>query len=395
VNGKVMKLSETQHMPSVVLHVSPGGLEHGGGIGRMIGYMIDAWRERPDQPEMWVLDTRGAGHIAVSPWHFARCLFTLAVMTPQRPLLHVHVAGRGSTIRKIILVHLARLLCLPVVLHLHDYDYRQSLKRFPKPIRLAAASMFRVADRIVVLGPSDRDLVEIELGVRPERVTVIPNAVPAAPRKRTATAPGAPVQILFLGNPSRRKGVHDLIAALALEPLRSLQWRLSVAGGGDEIAGFRELSSAAGISDRVSFLGWVDRATTMSLLESADILVLPSYAEGMAMSVLEGMSYGLCIVCTPVGSLKDVIEDEISGLVVQPGKINDLGQALTRAVSDPALRVRLGAEAARVFANKFDAAHYPDQMQPVYEAAFATRSARARPRAGGHCADATDKSSSN
>jgi glycosyltransferase involved in cell wall biosynthesis len=365
-----MKPTEATTMPSLVLHVNPGGLEHGGGIGRMIGYMIDAWQDQPDRPGMRVLDTRGAGHIVVAPWHFARCLFTIAAMTPQRPLLHVHVAGRGSTIRKIVLVHLARLLRLPVVLHLHDYDYRDSLQRFPRPIRFAAGSMFRVADWVLVLGPDDRDLVAMELGVDPGRVTVLPNAVPAAPEKRPMAADPRSVQILFLGNPSRRKGLHDLIAALAMEPLRSLEWRLSVAGGGAEIDTFRDMSRAAAIADRVSFLGWVDRARTMSLLNAADILVLPSYAEGMAMSVLEGMSHGLCIVCTPVGSLKDVVENETSALVVQPGEIAALATALARAVSDPALRDHLGSAAARVFASKFDAAHYPGRIRPVYQAAF-------------------------
>jgi glycosyltransferase involved in cell wall biosynthesis len=176
--------------------------------------------------------------------------------------------------------------------------------------------------------------------------------------------------ILFLGNPSRRKGLHDLIAALAIAPLRSLEWRLSVAGGGAEIETFRDMSRAAAIADRVSFLGWVDRATTTCLLDAADILVLPSYAEGMAMSVLEAMSHGLCIVCTPVGSLQDVVENETSALVVQPGEINALARALARAVTDPALRVRLGSAAARAFANKFDVAHYPGQIRPVYQAAF-------------------------
>lgn len=365
-----MKPSAAASMPSLILHVTPGGLEHGGGIGRMIGYMIDAWQDQPDRPDMRVLDTRGAGHIALSPWHFARCLFTIVAMRPRRPLLHVHVAGRGSTIRKIILVHFARLLRLPVVLHLHDYDYRDSLKRFSKPIQLATGSMFRVADRIVVLGPRDRDLVATELGVGPDRVTVLPNAVPAAPQNSAMATDCGNAQILFLGNPSRRKGLHDVIAALAIAPLRSLEWRLNVAGGGAEIETFRDMSRAAAIADRVNFLGWVDRNTTESLLDAADILVLPSYAEGMAMSVLEAMSHGLCIVCTPVGSLQDVVENETSALVVQPGEIDALARALARAVTDPALRARLGAAAAQVFANKFNVAHYPSRIRPVYQAAF-------------------------
>jgi glycosyltransferase involved in cell wall biosynthesis len=151
-----------------------------------------------------------------------------------------------------------------------------------------------------------------------------------------------------------------------------MDWHVSIAGGGDEIATFREQAHASGLSDRVDFPGWVGRTETMALLESADILVLPSYAEGMAMSVLEGMSYGLCVVCTPVGSLQYVIENEVTGLIVEPGNVAGLRQALSRAVEDQGLRNRLGAEAARVFASKFDAASYPNWVRPIYVAAFAT-----------------------
>jgi glycosyltransferase involved in cell wall biosynthesis len=55
---------------------------------------------------------------------------------------------------------------------------------------------------------------------------------------------------------------------------------------------------------------------------------------------------------------------------VLPGDITSLSKALTRAVSDPALRARLGSEAARVFADKFDAAHYAERILPVYQAAL-------------------------
>ena len=150
-----------------------------------------------------------------------------------------------------------------------------------------------------------------------------------------------------------------------------MNWQMTIAGGGDEVATFREQSRAAGLSSRVDFTGWVGRAETMALLESADILVLPSYAEGMAMSVLEGMSYGLCVVCTPVGSLQYVIENEVTGLIIEPGNVAALGQALSHAVEDQGLRNRLGAEATRVFADKFDAARYPDWMRPIYVSAFA------------------------
>ena len=266
------------------------------------------------------------------------CLLTVALMAPQRPIPSRPCRGPRQFDPQDHIGTFSRLLRLPIVLHLHDYNYRESLQRFPKLVRLAARSMFRISSNVVVLGLNDRALVETELGVCHDRVAVIPNAVPAPAQKRRAIASDRPVHILFLGNPSRRKGLHDLIAALATDTLRDLEWQMTVAGGGNEIDTFRKLANSAGLAGRINFTGWVDRNETNALLKSADIVALPSHAEGMAMSILEGMSYGLCIVCTPVGSLGEVIEDEVTGLVVQPGDVNRLSTALARAVSDPALR---------------------------------------------------------
>jgi glycosyltransferase involved in cell wall biosynthesis len=355
-------------VPSVMI-ITPGGLEHGGGIGRMIGYMLDAWRNRPDAPKMRVIDSRGPGHIAFSPFHFAKCLLTIVLNVKRRPLLHIHVAGRGSTIRKIVIVHLASLLRFRMVLHLHDYNYRKSFQRFPKLIHPAIRSMFLLSQKVVVLGRGDRDLMVNVFGVKPDRTIIIGNAVPNPAQLPSMKSPGGAPHVVFLGNPSRRKGVHDLINAFSIEPLRSLQWRVTIAGGGGEVELFRAQTDRAALGERVAFPGWLSRDETAKLLGSADILVLPSYDEGMAMSVLEGMSYGLCVVCTPVGSLIDVIENGVSGIVVQPGNVEELAEALSRAITDPTLRGRLGRGAAALFARKYDASSYPDRMGAVYESA--------------------------
>jgi len=346
--------------------MTPGGLEHGGGIGRIVENMVEAW---PEQPKMSVFDTRGPGHIIFSPLYFARCLAAIALAAHRRPLLHINVAGRGSSIRKLIIVHFARLLRLPIVLHLHDANYRRALQQYPKLIRLAVISMFKRSQRVVVLGAADRDLVVTVLGVEPYRVEVVPNAVPCPARHCTTSSRGDRPHILFLGSLSRRKGVHDLIRALATEPLRTLDWRITLAGGGAHEATFKNQVNELGLRDRIFFPGWVDRSVTAAFLQSADIFVLPSYDEAMALSILEAMSYGLCVVCTPVGSHTEVIEDGISGILVLPGDVNKLADALATCVSDLALRVRLGTGARQVFEQKFDVSRYPDRMKLIYEAA--------------------------
>ena len=158
-------------------------------------------------------------------------------------------------------------------------------------------------------------------------------------------------RIVFLGTLSERKGVPELIHALGGPALRGRRWRATLAGDG-RVEEFRRLASELGIADRIEFLGWVDQAVTRTVCEAADVLVLPSHAEGLAMSILEGLSHGLAVIATPVGAHNEVIEPEVSGLFVPPGNVEALSVALARVIDDPSLRARLGAAGAPPFSRK-------------------------------------------
>jgi glycosyltransferase involved in cell wall biosynthesis len=89
----------------------------------------------------------------------------------------------------------------------------------------------------------------------------------------------------------------------------------------------------------------------------------------MAMSVLEAMAFGLCVVCTPVGALAEVVEDGVSALVVSPGDVEELAAALAKAISDPDLRRRLGQGARETFMRGYNIVDYPDRIITVYRRA--------------------------
>jgi glycosyltransferase involved in cell wall biosynthesis len=360
----------------LVLIVSAGGLEHGGGIGRMIGYMIEGWSGAAGAPEWRVLDTRGARIDAGAPIRFLRALLTLRRAAPRRPLLHIHIAGRGSTLRKLIVGAWARRLGLRFVLHLHDYDYRAFCDGLPRLAFARVRTLFHSADLVVVLGRADADLVRERLGVDPDRVVIMPNAV-CAPVPAVTRAAGPAVRILFLGRLSDRKGVPELIAALADPALASLPWRATLAGDG-ELERYRDQAHEAGIADRIEFPGWLDRHRTSRLLRDADILVLPSHQEGMAMSVLEGLAFGLCVVCTPVGALAEVIEDDVTGMLVQPGDAGGLAAALALAIHEPARRRRLAQAGEALFRQRFEARGYAERMLALYRRVLALPPQRKR-----------------
>ena len=172
--------------------------------------------------------------------------------------------------------------------------------------------------------------------------------------------------LLFLGELQQRKGVHDLLEALARPEMVGLRWTATLAGGGADQARYEAQASRLGLDDRISFPGWLTKGPVEALLETADILVLPSYAEEMAMSVLEGMAYGLCVVCTPVGALAEVVEDGVSALVVSPGDVEGLAAALAKCVADPALRHRVGTGGREAYLKKYNIADYPERIAAVY-----------------------------
>jgi len=167
--------------------------------------------------------------------------------------------------------------------------------------------------------------------------------------------------------------VPELLEALASPALAGLPWRATLAGGGP-VEEFRARAAALGLAERVAFPGWIDQAAASALCAGADIMVLPSHAEGLAMSVLEGLAHGLAVVATPVGAHAEVIEPEKSGLLTPPGDVAALAAALARVVGDPALRERLGAGARQRFIDRFDARSYSARLARLHVGLLGGRS---------------------
>jgi glycosyltransferase involved in cell wall biosynthesis len=281
-------------------------------------------------------------------------------------IAHINITGRGSTIRKIVLATVARCIGLPYLLHVHDYDYAEDFRRRGRTMQRVIAGIFKSAASVVVLGERDRAQLSSLFELPSERVTVLHNAVPDPGFRLDKTrGPGDPCELLFLGRLSARKGVPELLQALASPSLASRQWRATLAGGGP-VEEFRELAERPGILERVCFPGWVDEAGVQTLIAKADILVLPSHGEGLAMAVLEGMSHGLAVIATPVGAHPEVIERGVSGLLVAPGDVPALAESIALLIDDGDLRRRLGLGARNRFVEKFEVRAYADRLARIH-----------------------------
>lgn len=370
------KLADRRKLAScAVLIFCPGGIERGGGIGRQMGYFLKEQEGNGLGAIYTVVDTRGPRFIGGSVIYTFLAVFYLALsllrllqarLFGSSGVAHINITGRGSTIRKIIVAATARSVGIPYLLHVHDYNYAGEYSRRGALSRFLIRQTFRRASKIVVLGSRDQLALSALLGLPQSEIAVLHNAVPD-PQPAKSSQPDDECKIVFLGNLNERKGVPELIRALASPAMRARPWRATLAGDG-RVDEFQRLASELGIAERVEFPGWVDQAGVRAACQAAEVLVLPSHAEGLAMSVLEGLSYGLAVITTPVGAHTEVIEPEVSGLFVPPGDVEALAAALARVIDDTALRARLGDGARRRFLEKFHVRGYAERLASLHAA---------------------------
>ncbi len=191
----------------------------------------------------------------------------------------------------------------------------------------------------------------------------MPNGVP---RETASCRQGdASVRILFLGRLCARKGVPELISALALPALRGLDWVATIAGDGNA-APFRAMVGWHGLQGRVALPGWAGRAETAALLAQADILVLPSYHEALPLAVLEALAAGVAVITTPVGAIPEFLEHGRSALLVKPGAPAELAAAILLLVQSPDLRARLAQGGHAVFREKLEIGRVAARMAALY-----------------------------
>jgi glycosyltransferase involved in cell wall biosynthesis len=131
--------------------------------------------------------------------------------------------------------------------------------------------------------------------------------------------------------------VYDLLAAV--ERLQSqpelAHLRFFLAGDG-EIEQVQQLIDKKGLSEQVRVLGWMGEAEKRHWLQQADTMVLPSYNEGLPMSILEAMAGGKIIISSRVGGIPDLVAEGVNGFLITPGDVPSLSQHIAYVATHPA-----------------------------------------------------------
>jgi glycosyltransferase involved in cell wall biosynthesis len=294
------------------------------------------------------------GKLALAIEALAHFVAQLIRWRPQ--LVYVHVGGNSSLYRKTVFIALARLAGRRVISHFHAGNFEPYFDRqsaFGR--KLILRGLGRSHQFIAVSHGTARMLGKYWPEVE---TSVVPNGIHTeafAPARVSVPDTDQTVRLLFVGKMGFLKGEQDLIRALqriANAPPRCRpQFRLDMLGQLSET--IDGVCRESGLRPLIDHLGPVSLDERIAFFARADIFVLPTYAEGMPIAVLEAMAAGLPVITTPVGGIPEIVDDGVEGYLVEPGDVEGLADRIAYLIYDPEQRQSMKRR-ARAKARQFD-----------------------------------------
>ncbi|WP_175542272.1 glycosyltransferase family 4 protein [Natrinema hispanicum] len=247
----------------------------------------------------------------------------------RRPdLVHVHTAHRFSFYRATFyILFSAYVWRVPVVLHVHGSSFDEFLTTRSITAQTIQVIGFRTCSSVITLSDYWKELIETH--TQAGHVIAIPNAVD--PKKYTSSSDVTDPTIVYVSHLSERKGAAEFITAISDLVEQQDDLTIQVAGSGPYSDRIEQLEAEY---NEINYHGYVSEEKKRELLADGTIFVLPSYAEGLPIAILEAMAAGNSIVSTSVGSIPEVITEE-RGLVLEPGDPHELRAALQSLCNSP------------------------------------------------------------
>jgi len=279
----------------------------------------------------YISSTRSKRNFVLMGLYFSSAIIRLIyyILFKRIKIVHIHGASYGSFSRKKILIDISHRLNIKIVYHIHGGEFSLFYDKMKEQDKssIVKETLDKV-DTLIVLSQSWKGFYS-QL-TDENKIVILNNMVPLptqniAYREKSSSV----INFLFLGEIVEGKGIFDLLEVIN-NHRDSLEgsFFLHIGGKGDNARLEREIEDN-NLQSMVKFGGWVSGQKKEELLSTCDIFILPSYNEGLPVSILEAMSYGMPVISTTVGGIPELIANEENGFLVEPGDKPALYESIT------------------------------------------------------------------
>lgn len=282
-------------------------------------------------------------------------LFLKLISDRKIKIIHIHGASYGSFYRKFIVFVIGKYFFRKkIIYHIHGGGFQKFYEGNNSISKRLVRLFLRKADVVICVSLSCMEYFRLNL--KTKKITTLPNIIDY-PNANKNNSGHAIITFLFLGLITEAKGVFDLINVIVKNKDRYRNRIRLLIGGNGKTGKLIDLINKNGIRDIVEFLGWVGGDHKTAAFNRSDVYILPSYVEGSPISILEAMSYGMAVIATTIGGIPELVKNKENGLLIEPGNLDQMENALNYFVMNPELIQNYGAVSELIIQK-----HLPDSV---------------------------------
>jgi glycosyltransferase involved in cell wall biosynthesis len=344
-------------------------LEVRGGISTVARFLLENWPAGLYKVQYigTLVDGSKWAKLVIAMRAFVKFLSVFLINHPD--IVHIHFSSRASFYRKSVFVLAGRAFRKRMILHAHGGEFHLFYDVESSSLgKWYIRWILNQADRLLVVSRQWQEFYR-RIYTRSEPI-VLHNPV-YCPPLCSDRGEGLPV-LLTLGRLKQGKGTYDLLEAIPKILEQHPEAELWLGGDGD-VEEVERLLQAKPWGNHVRLLGWVTGTRKDEVLACASVFVLPSYNEGLPLSILEAMAHGLPVVSTPVGGIPEAVVDGETGFLVEPGDVEAIAQKINLLLSDAELRGRMGRNGYRRALEQFEVGVIIRQLFNIYDELLAGR----------------------
>lgn len=292
-----------------------------------VACVLKTYKDNIYRPFRFIANSKGGllANVCYLIKSFVECGW-LYLTDKQVEIVHIHTASYNSFKRSVLYIKQAKRHGKKVVCHIHGGGFREYRKTCPEFVD----KHLRKCDAIVALSETWRKYFADELGL--QNVFVVHNIIENP--QLMLVQKDSKFHILFLGLITEAKGIFDLLEAMRDHKGEWYNRIVLHVGGNGKVEQFKQMVADYQLEDMVVYEGWVSGEKKASLFNIADAFILPSYTEGVPISILESMSYGVPVLSTPVGGIPEVIRSGVNGILFQPGDKSAIADAVNHLLNN-------------------------------------------------------------